>query len=348
MQSYVGLDVSDKETSVCVMSDRGKILWQGKVLSDPQMLAEVIKRRAPKVEAIGLETGALTPWLARKMREKGLPVVCLDARMAKAVLKSRPIKTDKNDAKTLAELVQSGFYRSVHVKSCDAHRIRALLKGRDQLVRMRRRLMGTIRGLLKPFGLKMGQVSGGKFAARTRELTAQEPILSTTCEALLEALEKVTFELFKLDRLVQKIAKHNETCRRLMSVPGVGALTALAFMALIDDPARFTRARDAGAYLGLTPRRYQSGEIDRLGKISKWGDHLTRHYLYSAANVLITTVRGRSDLKSWGLKLRKRVGPKRARVAVARKLVTVLLSIWNDGTEFEAARSGAPATGAVA
>lgn len=176
MKTYIGLGVSDKETSICVLSETGKIIWEGKCKTEPENIETTIRKKGLEIEAVCMETGMLTPWLVRELRLLNIPVICIYARSAKSVLQSRPIKTDKNDARTLAELLKSGFYREVYVKSESAHLIRMLLRSWEQLSRTRRKIMGTIRGLLKPFGLKLGKVSSGKFSERVRELIAEDAI----------------------------------------------------------------------------------------------------------------------------------------------------------------------------
>ena len=335
MKVYVGMDVSLKSSELCAVNEAGDRVWRGRAASDVEAIATTLRVHVPGVTRIGLETGGQTAYLVHGLRAAGFDVVALDARAAKAVLKTRPIKTDKNDAATLAELVRSGFYRSVHVKSFAAHKIRALLLAREHLVGMRQQIMGTLRGLLRPFGLMVGKVGLKGFPSRIRELVEGDAVLRLAVEPLLAALHVVCDQQRPLDAELIRLAKDNPVCQRIMSVDGVGVVTAMAYMASIDDPSRFKHARDVGPALGLTPGKYQSGEVERNGPISKWGDKLARRCLYSAANVLLTTVRARSDLKSWGLRLRTKIGANKAKVAVARKLATLLLCLWRDGTVFE-------------
>jgi len=335
MKVYVGMDVSLKSSELCAVNEAGDKVWRGRAASDVEAISEALRAHVPGLTRIGLETGGQTPYLAHGLRAAGFEVVALDARAAKAVLKTRPVKTDKNDAATLAELVRSGFYRPVHVKSFAAHKIRALLLAREHLVGMRQQIMGTLRGLLRPFGLMIGKVGLSRFAMRVRELVAGDDLLKLAAEPLLLVLRTLCDQQRPLDAELMRLAKANPVCQRIMSVDGVGVVTALAYMASIDDPSRFKHARDVGPALGLTPGKYQSGEVERSGPISKWGDKLARRCLYSAANVLLTTVRARSELKSWGLRLRGKIGAAKAKVAVARKLATLLLCLWRDGTVFE-------------
>ena len=315
MEQYVGLDVSLKETNLCVVDQTGTTLWQGKCASTPESIAAVLARRAPGATRIGLESGLLSTWHWHALKALGLPVVCLDARHAKAALSLRLNKTDANDAEGLAQIVRTGWYRQVQVKSL--HLIRTLLAARAGLVAMHRDVANQIRGALKTFGLVLGKVAAGAFEARVRQLIAGNPLLVEVIEALLKVWRTTGEQLVTLHRRVLRLTQTDETCRRLMTVPGVGAVTAAAFMATVDDPERFRRSSSVGAYFGLTPRRCQSGDIDYTGRISKRGDGLMRTYLFEAANVLLTRVSTWSTLKAWGMRLAKRSGATKAKVALA-------------------------------
>ncbi len=334
MEQYVGLDVSLKETSICVLDGSGETVWQGEVSTSVETLARSIRRKAPGAVRIGLESGLLSTWLWHGLRGLDLPVVCLDARHAKSGLSMQVNKTDRNDAAGLAQIVRTGWYREVQVKSLECHQIRAVLLARARLVAMRRDLENHIRGLLKTFGLLVGKTRSRGFEVRVRELIADEPMLAGAVEALLSVRHEACRQIGGFDDQVRALARAIDPCRRFMTVAGVGPVTALAYFTAIDDPARFRRSRSVGAYLGLTPRRYQSGEVDRAGRISKCGDGLVRGYLYEAAGVLLTRVQRWSPLKAWGVRLAKRVGAKKAKVAVARKLAVILHCMWTDGSEF--------------
>jgi transposase len=251
-------------------------------------------------------------------------------------VKSRRVKSDKADAYALAEMLRTGWYRAVYVKSEDSHRLKAMLGARDQLVRAKRALGNQVRGLLRPFVRLPSRQGTKKFAEAAHQAVWRDNMLHASVTALLEALAAIEGQIARLDEQLKELARRSPVCWRLMSVPGVGPIVALAFMAAIEDINRFRRMRSVGAYLGLTTRRYQSGETDVVLGISRQGDAMARHYLYEAANVLLTTVRRPSALKSWGLKLMKRRGPKRARVAVARRLAILLGRIWKDQTHFAA------------
>src|SRR5436190_465795 len=334
MQHYVGLDVSLKQTAVCVVDQAGKIRREGMVVSEPKAIADFIAANAPQVIRIGFESGATSTWLWTELKKLGLTVICIDARHAKAALKMQINKSDRNDAVGIARIMQCGWYKEVRVKDLDSHAIKALLVSRALLVKIKRDLENQIRGLLKNLGLVIGRAKMNVFAVCAAELTEARPELAAAVEPLLKAREAIERQIADLDRKVLRLARNDAQVRRFMTAPGVGAITALCFLATIDDPTRFKRSRSVGAYVGLTTRRYASGEVDWTGRISKCGDKLLRSYLYEAANVLLTRVAKWSALKAWGIRLAKRSGLRKAKVAVARKLAVILHRMWIEGTEF--------------
>ena len=335
MEHYVGLDVSLKQTAICIVDRTGKVQREGIASSDPEAIATFIKSYAPNVVRIGLETGPTATWLWTELRKQGLPVICIDARHAKAALKMQINKSDRNDAVGIARIMQCGWYKEVRVKELDSHATKALLVSRALLVKIKRDIENQIRGLLKNLGLLIGQAKMNVFAVRAAELADNRPSLTAAVEPLLKAREAVERQIADLDRKVLRLARNNAQVRRFMTAPGVGPITALCFLATIDDPSRFKRSRSVGAYAGLTTRRYASGETDWTGRISKCGDKMLRSYLYEAANVLLTRVARWSALKAWGVRLAKRSGLRKAKVAVARKLAVILHRMWIEGTEFK-------------
>jgi transposase len=296
-----------------------------------------VRTQAPELIRIGLETGPLAVWLFGALRQDGLPVICLDARHAAAGLAMMANKTDRNDAAGLAQIVRTGWFRQVHVRSEASYIVRARLAARTTLVRQRCEVDNQIRGLLKTFGILVGKAPGG-LRKRAAEIAgdelANQPELAQLVRMLLALRETLCDQIAQLDRQLTRQAKTIPVCRRFMTVPGVGVVVALSVWAAIDDPGRFAKSPSLGAYLGLTPRRYASGEVDRQGRITKRGDPVVRTHLYEAANVLLTRIDRFSALKAWGLKIAKRSGFKKAKVAVARKLAVILHRIWRDGTEF--------------
>ncbi len=334
MEHYVGLDVSLKLTAICIVDRTGRIQREGVVPSDPEMIAAFIRLHAPHVVRVGLETGATATWLWTELNKLGLPVICIDARHAKAALKMQINKSDRNDAVGIARIMQCGWYKEVRVKNLDSHAVKALLVSRALLVKIKRDVENQIRGLLKNLGLVIGRAKMNVFAVRAAELTQDRPELAAAVVPLLKAREVIERQIADLDRKVMRLARDDARVRRFMTVPGVGPVTALCYLATIDDPTRFKRSRSVGAYAGLTTRRYASGEIDWTGRISKRGDAMLRTYLYEAANVLLTRIAKWSTLKSWGMRIAKRSSLRKAKVAVARKLAVILHRMWVDGTEF--------------
>ena len=336
MSKYVGLDVSMEETSVCVLDAGGSIVWEGKVESEPAAIEKMLRRRAPHAVKVGLETGPTSTWLWHELRRLDVPVVCIDARHAQAALSMRVNKTDRNDAAGLAQLMRMGWYREVQVKQLAAHGDGALLASRALLVRQRCEIENQIRGLLKNFGLRSRATTGRAFEQNVQALTRHHGLLKDVVTPLLAVWLALRQQTAVLTYKVKIRTMSSAACRRLLTMPGVGPMTALAFSAAIDDPARFRSSSSVGAYLGLTPRRYASGEVDRMGRISRCGDALTRSYLFEAANVMLSRSRGTNPLKSWAAKLAKRAGFKKARVALARKMAVTLHRMWVDGTDFGA------------
>jgi transposase len=335
MELYVGMDVSLKETSICVVDGEGEIQCEGSVISEPAAIAKYLKTKATGARRIGFETGPTATWLWHELRALGLPVICIDARHAKAALSMQINKSDRNDAVGLARIMQCGWYKEVRVKSVACHEIRAVLNSRAQLVKIKRDLENQIRGLMKNHGLVIGKAGGNVFHRRVEELLGRHgPLWEAVCP-LLEVRGKVAQEIAALHRKLLALARNDEGSRRSMTVPGIGPMTALAFHTAIDDPSRFRRSRSVGAYVGLTPRRHASGEVDWSGRISKCGDRMLRSYLFEAAGVLLTRVPQWCKLKAWGHRLWKRIGFKKAKVAVARKLAVILHSMSRDETDFQ-------------
>jgi transposase len=307
---------------------------EGVVDSDPGAIAAFVRSNAREVGRIGLETGPTATWLWTELKRLGLPVICIDARHAKAVLKMQINKSDRNDASGIARIMQTGWFKAVQVKDLESHAVRALLASRALLVKIKRDVENHIRGLLKNLGLIIGRAKFNIFAVRAGELIEDRPELIAVVGPMLKVRESIERQIEDLDRKVLNLARHDAQVRRFMTVPGVGPVTALSFKAAIDNPTRFKRSRSVGAYIGLTSRRHASGEVDWSGRISKCGDSMLRSYLFEAAGVLLTRVPKWSALKAWGIRLAKRNGLSKAKVAVARKLAVILHRMWVDGTEF--------------
>jgi transposase len=334
VEYYAGIDVSLERSSVCVVDATGGIVREAKVASEPEALVALLGRLGLPLTRVGLEAGPLSQWLHAGLTAAGFEAVLLETRHVKAALSAMVVKTDRKDARGIAQLLRMGWYRPVHRKSPPAQEVRALLVGRKLLQAKLLDVELGIRGLLRGFGLKLGDVSKGRFAARVRELAVGQPTLERVVGPMLRARDALRGEYLVLHRAVLAIVRGDAVCRRLMTVPGVGPLVAITYSSAVDDPARFRRSRVVGAHFGLTPKRYQSGETDVTGGISKAGDAMVRTALYEAANVMLTRAGRFSALKRWGLEVAKRRGMRRAKVALARKLATVLHRLWADGSEF--------------
>jgi len=334
MEYYAGIDVSLKESSVCVVDAKGKVVREVKVASEPEALVQCFAALSLPICRIGLEAGPLSQWLHVGLIAAGRDVVLLETRHVKAALSAMTVKTDRKDARGIAQLLRMGWFRPVHVKSVASQDTRAVLVGRKLLQSKLLDVELSIRGILRGYGLKVGEVSRGRFEARIQELITGHATLESVIGAMLTARATLWAEFTRLHREMLKIARADKICHRLMSTPGVGALVALTYRSAIDDPTRFGRSSTVGAYFGLTPKKYQSGETDRDGGVSKVGDAMVRTALFEAAHIMLTRATRFSSLKRWALEVAKRRGLKRAKVALARKLGVVLHRMWVDATDF--------------
>jgi transposase len=334
MEHCAGLDVSVNETSVCIVDDTGRIVREVKVASEPAALLAVLADPVYRFKRIGLEAGPLSQWLYSVFAEAELPVICVETRHMRAVLKAQINKTDRNDARGMAQMMRAGLYRPVHVKTLRSQKLRMLLTHRKLLQSKAIAIDNDLRGTLRNFGLRVGVVGAVKFEARIKELVENLPDLAVLVEPLLVVRRVLRQQLGILHRRLLSIVRDDEVCRRLMTVPGVGPVVALTYRATVDVPARFRNSRAVGAVMGLTPCRYQSGEIDRSGAISKCGDEMMRVMLYEAAQILLVRSTKWSWLKAWAMQIARRRGMKKAIVALARRLAVIMHRIWVDGTEF--------------
>jgi transposase len=340
MEHYVAIDVSLEWSSVCVVDAAGQIVREAKVRSEREALVAFFEQSGLRFARIGLEAGPLSQWLHAGLVGAELPAILIETRHVKAALKAMTVKTDKNDARGMAQLMRMGWFRPVHVKAPMVQEIRALLTARQLLVAKLRDLESSLRGILRGFGLKVGAVSKGKFEARIRELVAGQAGLEGVVGPLLRARAALRTEYGSLHGALLKAVREDEVCRRLMTIPGVGAVVAMTFRSAVDQPERFARSKAVGAHFGLTPKKYQSGEIDRTGRISKVGDARVRTALFEAANVMLTRAVRFSTLKAWALRVATRQGMKKAKVALARRLAVVMHRMWVDGTIFRWGKAG--------
>ncbi|TWC77103.1 transposase [Rhizobium sp. SJZ105] len=340
MEYFAGLDVSVKETSVCIIDGTGKVVRETKVASEPEDLVAVLCNPAYPLKRVGLEAGPLCTWLWNGLTEAGLPTICVETRQMRAMIRAQsPVnKTDRNDARGIAAMMRVGLYRPVHVKTVRSQKIRMLLTHRKILQAKAIDIENDLRGTLRNFGLKIGIARGASFEPRVKELVERMPDLAASIEPLLTVRRVLREQLTVLHRQVLALARDNELVRRLMTVPGVGPIVALAFIACIDTPARFAKSKSVGAALGLTPSQYQSGEVQRQGKISCCGDDMMRTLLYEAAQSMLFRSQKWSWLKAWAMKIAKHRGVRKAIVALARRLAVVLHRMWVSGTNFQFSR----------
>lgn len=341
MKHYVGLDVSMKETFVCVVDETGKIVQEGRVKTDPGLIAGYLEKVRLKrggflpVEKVGIESGSLSRWLVGELLKLGLPTICIDARKMAAILSVRINKTDKNDAQGIADAMRCGLYREVASKSQESIERGVLMSSRRVLMEQKVELQNTIRGLLKTYGIRLGNCGEATFSEKVKGHLSKIPLLSMkSIEGLLYCFEQQREKINELTKKVEELARGDEEIKRLMTIPGVGAITAMAYKIEIDDPKRFKKSRAVGAYLGMTPRQYSSGETSRQGVISKCGSKEVRSLLYEAAVVMLTRSQRWSKVKAWGLKIMRKNGFKKAAVAVGRKLAVVMHQMLIHKTDF--------------
>jgi len=337
MEHFAGLDVSVNETSVCIVDETGRIVREAKVASEPEALLQVLINRRYSFKRIGLEAGPLSQWLYSALGEANLPVICVETRHMRAILQAQINKTDRNDARGIAQMMRAGLYRPVHVKTLRSQKLRTLLTHRKLLQSKAIAIENDLRGTLRNFGLKVGIVGKLKFEARIQELVERHPDLAVLVEPLLVVRRVLREQTAVLHRRVLAIVRDDEVCRRLMTIPSVGPVVALTYRATIDVPARFRSSKAVGAVLGLTPCKDQSGERDYTGAISKCGDEMMRVMLYEAAQILLMRSTKWSWLKAWALQIARRRGIKKAIVALARRLAVIMHRIWVDGTSFAGA-----------
>jgi transposase len=336
MGYYVGLDVALRSVALCVIDGDGEIVLERALACEMDEIVNCLSRFGHPVERIGFEAGTMSQTLFHGLTAAGFHVVCMEARHVSAALSAMRNKTDRNDARGIAQVVRSGWYRTVHMKSVESHYVRTLLTSRKAVLRRCIDLENEIRGLFKVFGIRLPpSLVHHRFAETVRPIIEADDHLAFALLPMLEAQQVLLSSFQILDKRVKLVARQDPICDLLMTAPGVGAVTALHFKAAIDDPSRFTSSRIVGAHFGLTPRRFQSGETDNQGRISRAGDDDVRSALYSAAHSLLTRTRTMSPLKSWGLRLIKTKGRRRATVAVARKLAVILHRMWIDGTPFQ-------------
>jgi transposase len=330
---YAGLDVSDKTTAVCIIDAEGKIVTEDSVETNPSAIASALAPYKRILYKVGHVSGSKGPWLHKELLKRRYSVVCLDARRVHGALSTRPNKTDRNDALGIAQVVRNGWYTPTYIKSDEAFRLRLVLTHRRALKRNAAAIELCLRGSMKVFGATL-QKQGERVTVK-QQRGRSDPLIVSLSKSMLRARDALRIEIKSLDVLVARLAANDPVCRRLMTVPGVGPITALTFRAAIDDPHRFASSRNVAAYFGLTPRRFQSGETDINGRISKMGDGSVRSALYEAAFVLLTHSKSPCRLRQWGSRMRRVKGVKKAVVAVARKLAVTMHRMWISERDFD-------------
>lgn len=336
MKYYAGLDVSMKETFICILREDGQKVYESHTYTDPIFINEELKKGGYDLEKIGLESGSLSNYLTKGLRDLGYKAISIDSRKMAAILSVTVNKTDKNDARGIADAMRCNHYKETQVRNDENESIGILLNSRATLVNSRTTLKNTIRGYLKSYGIRLGQVGHGKFPAMVRSYYPK--ILSEAAqgiESLLKSYETFGREIKKIEDSLNNICKQDEVSQLLMTAPGVGMITALTYKADIGDPSRFEKSESVGAYYGMAPRQYSSGETVRQGRISKCGARNVRTLLNEAAVVLLTRCKSWSSLKAWGLKLMKKNGLKKAAMAVGRKLAVILHRMLVTGEPFK-------------
>ena len=338
MNHYAGIDVSLECSSVCVVDANGKILREAKVASEPEALLAWFGSLGFGLERIGLEAGPLSQWLFAAMKAAGLAMELLETRHVRDAFKAMPVKSDRNDARGIAQLMRLGWFRPVHCKSLSAQETRATLTARKLVQSKLRDMENSLRGILRGFGLKVGKTTERGFAGRIKELVLDHPHLDTIADSLLAVREALLKEFKAFEKQTRQMVRSDMQARLLTSVPAVGPIIALTYASGIDDPGRFKSSKQAGAHFGLTPKKHQSGETDYNGRISKIGDSSVRTALYEAAHLMLTKpIKGCSHLKSWAMRIARRAGMSKAKVALARRLAVIMHRMLADRTPFNAA-----------
>ncbi|WOH80629.1 IS110 family transposase [Bradyrhizobium sp. BEA-2-5] len=335
MKLYVGLDVGLEETSLCVVDNEGLAVREVKLGTEPEAIRSALEGYADHLDRVGVEASSLGIWLYRELQPAGVPIVVVEARHMRVSLSTMRNKTDRNDARGIAQMMRLGWYRAVHVKNIDMQRMRSLVANRKLLKRKLIDIEDHIRGTLRAYGLLTGAVGRGGYDARVRALLEHsDPVFSLMIETMLDVRRAIFDGYDRLHHVLLQVVQHDTVCRRLMTVPGVGPVAALSFKVGVDDPHRFARSRTVGAHFGLTPRRQSGTSIDFEGHISKQGDISVREALCEAAASLLLRVRKWSALRAWGLRIAKRSSMLCAIVAVARKLASILHRMWVNETDF--------------
>jgi transposase len=328
---YCGIDLASKTTALCVVDEKDHVALEIDVATDPGLIGRRLKRFGQVLCLV--EAAPLAEWCQRELQAQAIEVEIIDTRKAKGLFDARK-KTDRRDARTLARMARAQWYSVVHAKSEAGRLLRTRLQARQGLVSTRVAMQNRIKGLLRAQGIRFTGAAGARFAQAIRERLAGQAALQGIVEPLLKVWEAVGEQLRAEDKALHRLAREKPEVRRLHKVPGVGALTALAFVATIDEPRRFSNERQVGDYVGLAPGIYQSGETERLGRITRQGDKMLRALLVEAANSVLYHCRTPWVWKRWVEELSARKGSAKAKVALARRLAGLLWRLWRDETDF--------------
>jgi transposase len=336
MTYYAGLDVSMKTTSIAIVNEKGKVVFETMCESSPEIISNVLIESNYALERIGMESGCMSFWLIEELKKFELPVICIESKQMATLIALKVNKTDRNDARLIADAMRCNLFKEVHHKTKESREVGLQMNARRVLVDIRTKLKNSIRGFLKAYGIRLGAVSHETFTKEVRNLMGYyaEDGAQAAIEGLLRSYEEVCCNIEKAAMELEKLSKKDPVVMLFESIPGVGTITALTYKAVIDDPHRFKNPRDIGAYLGLTPRQYSSGDSVKQGKISKCGSSELRNLLVECGIVILTRTKGWTKLKAWGLKIMKKSGIKKAASAVARKLAIIMLRMWQEGKAY--------------
>ncbi len=335
MSYYAGLDVSMKDTSIAIVNTQGKIVFETMCKTDPEVIAKTLNDSKFIFEKIGIESGCISFWLIEELKRLSLKAICIESKQMATIIALKINKTDRNDARLIADAMRCNLYKEVYLKTKKSVDVSLQMGARRTLVDVRTKLKNSTRGFLKAYGIRLGGISHVKFSEGVRRAVKNcEQGVQVAVEGLLNSYEEVCKSIESAEKEIEKLCKTDPVIELFESIPGVGTITALTYKAVIDDPFRFTDPRDVGAYLGLTPNQYSSGDTVKQGRISKCGSGELRTLLVECATVILTRTSGWTKLKAWGLKIMRKSGLKKAAAAVARKLAIIMLRMWQEKKGF--------------
>ncbi len=339
MSYFIGLDISDATTNICILDKEGIIIHEAVGSTHPQSIINIIKSYNMPIEKIGMETGTKSNWLQRALNKK-YPTTCYDSLKIAKLISLKINKTDKNDARIIAEVARMECFSNminfnVHVKTEHSQEILSLIRGRHDLMQQTIHIYNSVRGTLKTHGYSIPKTSRENFTKVVRAIKNLPEMIAFTIDMLISGYDTIIQSIKKLDQKIEELSKQNSNAQLLNTIPEVGPITSLYFALIIDDPARFQQAKAAGAYCGLTPSQNSSGQRQQQGKVSKKGDVLIRTLLVSVARRLLQNKSSPNALKKWGQKKEKTSGKNRAVIALARHLAVLMLAMLMDQTAYK-------------